>query len=72
MDQLVKNGKYLTDTQLVYVLSHLGMSSLALVSAPDVDAPNDIDGAITEKHKLHFLREFVKKDRIPGGVTSLD
>ena len=39
LDRLVKNGKYLTDTQLKYVLVHLGLSSHALVNAPNVDAP---------------------------------
>ena len=33
-DQLVKNGKYLADTQLKYVLAHLGLLSHALVNAP--------------------------------------
>ena len=39
LDELIKNGKYLTDTQLKNVLSHLGLSALALVNALNVDAP---------------------------------
>ena len=62
----------MTDTQLVYVFFHLGLSSLALVNAPDVDAPNLTNGTVTEKVKVKFLREFVKKNMIPGDVTSLD
>ena len=47
LDKLVKNGKYLTDTQLKYVLSHLGLSSLMA------------DRAAIETQKLEFLREFI-------------
>ena len=54
------------NNKLVYVLSHLGLSPLAMV------VPNKIDGTVTECQKCEFLREFVKKDRTPVDVTSLD
>ena len=39
LNRLVKNGKYFRETQLKYVLAHLGFSGHALVNAPNVDAP---------------------------------
>ena len=61
LDRMVKNGKYLTDTQLKYVLTDIGLSSQALVNAPDVDAPSIEEGAIVETQKLEFFREFTQK-----------
>ena len=72
LDQLVKNGKYLTDTQLKYVLAHLGLSSHALVNAPNVDAPQKKEGAAAEKQKLEFFRELVQKGIVPGDIIAME
>ena len=54
LDKLVKNGKYLTDTQLKNLLAHLGLSGNALLNAPNVDAPQKEEGAAVETQKLEF------------------
>ena len=60
-DKLVINGKYLTDTQLKYVLAHLGLSSHALVNAPNVDAPQKEEGAAVETQNLSFSVNLYEK-----------
>ena len=72
LDKLVKSGKYLTDTQLKQVLTHLGLSNQALVNALDVDPHLMDEGAAVDTQKLEFLREFIEKGRTPGDVISLE
>ena len=72
LDRLVKNGKYLTDTHLKYVLAHLGLSSHALVNAPNVDAPQIEEGAIVETQKLEFFRKLIQKGKVPGDIIALE
>ena len=54
LNKLVKNGKYLTDTPLKSVLTHLGLSNQALVNALDVDAPLIDEGAVVETKNSNF------------------
>ena len=61
LDQLVKNGKYLTDTQLKFVLAHLGLSSHALVNAPNVDAPQKEEGAPAKSKNSNFSVNLCEK-----------
>ena len=53
LDRLVENGKYLKETQLKYILTHLGLSSHALVNAPNVDAPRIEEEAIVEAQLMY-------------------
>ena len=55
-----------------YVLAHLGLSSHALVNAPNVDAAQREEGAAGETQKLEFFREIVQKGIVPGDITAME
>ena len=52
-------------------MAHLGLSSHALVNAPNVDAPQKEEGAVVETQKLEFFRELVRKGIVPGDIIAM-
>ena len=70
-DQLAKNGKYLTNTQLKYVLAHLGLSGHALVNAPSTDAPQKEEGVAGEKQKFEFFRDLMQQSIVRGDIVAM-